>query len=282
MNVSVIIPVYNREKMLRRAVKSVLRQTYSDYECIIVDDGSDVLPDLSWCSDSRFRLIPSVGKGVSAARNEGIRKSQGKYIAFLDSDDEWEPEMLKRLTGYFENHPDKVICQSRDRWIYRGQEKTIPQYLSKTSGDIFELSLRRCMISPSSVMLKRDVFQSCGYFDEKLPACEDYELWLRITARYFVGLVDEPLLIRYAGHNDQLSVRYALMDRFRIYALKKFLKNKTISDKKKKQAACLVLKEKCAVVAKGAFKRKRFFRYIRYRFVEPFLGNWFLIFCLFV
>lgn len=254
--VSVIIPTYNRAAMVGQAVESVLAQTYSDFELIVVDDGSTDETDkvLSAYRD-RIRLLQQSNRGVSAARNHGIRNAKGRLIAFLDSDDLWLPEKLSRQAAFFERYPESLICQTEEIWIRNGRRVNPKKRHRKLSGDIFGPSLELCLVSPSAVMLRKVLFDEIGLFDEELPACEDYDLWLRVSCRHPVFLIDAPLTVKHGGHPDQLS-RAPGLDRYRVAALKKLIDTGRLSDTQVKKAVDM-LQAKCAVYAAGCRKRGR-------------------------
>jgi len=255
--VSVIIPTHNRAWCLERAIASVLVQTHADLELIVVDDGSidetlDVIAGFE--QDGRLQYFFQPRQGVSAARNAGVGRARGHNIAFLDSDDAWLPEKLEKQLAYMQRHPTFAICQTEEIWYRKGRRVNPRMIHRKQAGDIFEISLERCMISPSAVMFRRELWDRFGGFDERLPACEDYDLWLRITASHPVGLVEEALLIRYGGREDQLSNRIPALDRFRITALVKVLQSGMLTDIQK-AAVQRVLKAKCGVYIAGLKKR---------------------------
>ncbi len=241
--------------MLGRALDSVLGQTLPASEVLVVDDGST---DATW--ELMGNTYPTVSylyqphRGVSAARNLGISRSSGDWIAFLDSDDEWLPRKLETQMSRLASEPDSVICHTDEIWIRNGRRVNPRQKHAKSGGQLFEKCLPLCVISPSSVILRRELFEQLGAFDETLPACEDYELWLRVCARYPVLFVSEPLLRKYGGHADQLSRQHWGMDRFRIAALEKIL-GAGILDKFQSRAARDILLAKCAVMVNGALKR---------------------------
>ncbi|MCG8683681.1 MAG: glycosyltransferase, partial [Desulfobacterales bacterium] len=214
--VSIVIPTYNRAWAIQEAIDSVLSQDYPDYELIIVDDGStdNTRQVLSAYAD-KITLIRQSNRGVSAARNRGIAAASGSLIAFLDSDDRWMPTKLSRQVDFFNRHPEALICQTEEIWIRKGRRVNPKNRHKKPSGDIFEPSLRLCLVSPSAVMMRRRLFDLVGDFDPNMPACEDYDLWLRVGCRYPVYLIDTPLIIKHGGHSDQLS-RMPALDKFRI------------------------------------------------------------------
>jgi glycosyltransferase involved in cell wall biosynthesis len=254
--VSVIIPTFNRGWVLKEAVDSVLGQTFGDFELIVVDDGSeDDTAQILETYKGGISVIRQENAGVSAARNYGIRKASGRLISFLDSDDLWLPRKLERQVEFFETHPRAMICQTEETWIRNGKRVNPKKRHQKVSGVFFERSLSLCLVSPSAVMIRRDLLDTVGLFDEQLPACEDYDLWLRIGYRYPVHLIDEPLIIKRGGHTDQLSMAPGL-DRYRIKALIKLIDSGGLSYPQA-QAAAGVLMEKCAIYANGCMKRGR-------------------------
>ena len=255
--ISVILPVYNREALVKRAIDSVLLQK-GDWELILVDDGStDGTPNIlqQYTGDDRVHLIKQENLGVSAARNLGVTHSQSPYLAFLDSDDEWLPGKLNLQLELFEKK-ECEISQTKEYWIRNGVKVNPPLHLEKVHGEIFSPSLERCMITPSSVAMTRELFHKCGGFDESLPACEDYDLWLRITSEHEVYLISEYYMNRYAGHGDQLSEKYNAMDKFRIQSLVKRLNENIFSDEQKRQALD-VLSRKLKIYYKGCVKRNK-------------------------
>ncbi|TET52902.1 MAG: glycosyltransferase [Actinobacteria bacterium] len=256
MKVSVIIPVYNRASMIRRAVTSVLKQTFDAAEVIVIDDGSEDDPSstLSDINDDRLKVIKQKNKGVSAARNLGIEKSKSKWLAFLDSDDFWLPSKLEKQVLFHISNPRILISQTDEIWKRNGSIVNPKKYHQKQQGEIFEISLARCMISPSAVVLHRSLLKEVGQFDPNLEACEDYDLWLRICANHPVGLVSEKLVVKTGGHEDQLSQKHWGMDRFRVYALEKLLQQDSL-DYGKQKAVVETLMEKLEILKNGAQKR---------------------------
>ncbi len=256
IQISVIIPTYNRAWCLNKAIDSVLSQTSASFELIVVDDGStDHTQALLTEYAGRLINLKQSNQGVSAARNAGIEYAQGALIAFLDSDDEWLPGKLAVQSAFFNSHPNAVACQTEEIWVRNGVRVNPKKKHAKPSGDIFKRSLSLCLVSPSAVMLKKSLFDEVGYFDESLPACEDYDMWLRISCRYPVQRLNAPLIVKNGGHNDQLS-RQAGLDRYRIQSLLKLIKSGLLSKGQKIEAAA-VLSEKCRIYALGCRKRGR-------------------------
>jgi glycosyltransferase involved in cell wall biosynthesis len=254
--VSVVIPTYNRCNWLSRAIESVLRQTYSPFELIVVDDGStDGTPELLEAYGDGIRVIRKENTGVSGARNAGIRAAKGELIALLDSDDRWLPEKLEHQVAFFKASPRAMICQTEEIWIRNGIRVNPKRRHRKFSGMIFEKTLALCLVSPSAVMIRTALFREVGLFDENLPACEDYDLWLRICWKYPVHLIRMPLIVKHGGHPDQLSAMPEL-DKYRIHALVKILRDHRLSQNQRK-AALATLAAKCSVYAGGCRKRGR-------------------------
>ncbi len=254
--VSVIIPTYNRGWIVTEAIDSVLVQDFNDYELIVVDDGSDDhTPKILAAYGDQITVLRQPNRGVSAARNRGIAAAAGRLMAFLDSDDLWLPQKLSTQVRFFAEHPEAMICQTEERWIRNGVRVNPKKRHLKFSGMIFERSLALCLVSPSAVMIKKSLFDSVGLFDENLPACEDYDLWLRVSCRYPVHLIDLELIIKRGGHEDQLS-RAAGLDKYRIQALLKLLEDNCLTPQQK-QVVMITLKEKCDIYAGGCQKRGR-------------------------
>jgi glycosyltransferase involved in cell wall biosynthesis len=254
--VSVIIPTYNRAWCLREAVDSVLAQEFKDFDLIVVDDGSsDHTPRLLQEYGDSIQVLRRRNRGVSAARNAGVCAARGDLIAFLDSDDAWLPGKLSRQVEFFKQHPEILICQTEEIWVKNGRRVNPGQRHRKRGGMIFEPSLDLCLVSPSAVMVRRGLFERVGLFDEGLPACEDYDLWLRVSCRYPVHLINTPLIVKRGGHADQLSRAWGL-DRFRIAAILKLLQGNRLT-LPQRRAALAVLKQKCRVYAGGCRKRGR-------------------------
>lgn len=256
--VSVIIPTYNRASVIRRAVESVFDQSFCDWELIIVDDGStDNTRDLlkPYADHPRVRLFETENKGVSAARNLGVRRARGAWIAFLDSDDQWLPEKLEKQVGQSQKDPDIPVIHGDEIWIRRGVRVNPMKKHQKKGGDIFAQALRLCCISPSTVFMKKSLFDKVGYFKEHFPVCEDYDLWLRITGRYPVGYIDDFLVKKYGGHPDQLSSRHKVMDYWRVLSLSDCLCSVRLDPEKQRQAKTELLR-KGDILLKGYRKHE--------------------------
>ena len=155
---------------------------------------------------------------------------------------------------FFKQHPEYRIAQTEEIWIRSGKRVNPMKKHQKYGGMIFERCLPLCIVSPSAVVIHRSLFEEAGLFDESLPACEDYDLWLRIAARHPVGLIEKPYVTKFGGHADQRSREFPAMDRFRIYALKKIL-NSGVLDAAQEKAAREMLDEKIKIFTTGAAKR---------------------------
>lgn len=254
--ISVIIPVYNRKILVSRAIDSVLKQTRTADEIIVVDDGStDGTGETLKHYGDRIRILHEQNKGVSAARNRGIEASNGDWIALLDSDDEWLPEKLLIQETWIKNNPEYRICQTEEIWIRNGKRVNPMNKHQKMHGDIFIPSLRMCLVSPSAVMFEKSLFVETGGFDESLPVCEDYDLWLRISLNHPVGLISIPGIKKYGGHSDQLSRSVWGMDRYRVAALENLLNRYPDMPDAKRESVLKELVYKLEILHKGSLKR---------------------------
>ncbi len=277
--VSVIIPVYNRPKLATEAVRSVLLQSYPQLECILVDDGSSEAPEEACrlcAADPRFRYLPIEHTGMpGAVRNRGVEAARYELLAFLDSDDLWLPRKLELQVQLLQEQPAQrlggfaALVHSREIWL-RG-EKIISQKGQRFErrGEVFAEALKKCMIGPSTVLMRRDVYEQLGGFREDLEIAEDYELWLRLTALYPVEFVEEPLIVKRAGHGAQLSEKYGHIELFRLKGLEDLVRRRWFAGQASSQSinknptphlqhmASAELADKCAIYAAGCRKRGR-------------------------
>ncbi|MCX7858188.1 MAG: glycosyltransferase [Deltaproteobacteria bacterium] len=250
--VSAIITTYNRRRFIKEAIESVLNQDYRVEEIIVIDDGSDDGTEYE-VKKYPVKYVWKENGGISSARNLGIKVSRGSYIAFLDVDDLWMKKkistqlaMMEKL-GYDISYTDEI-------WIKNGKRINQKERHKKYSGFIYERCLPLCIISPSSVLIKRRVFEEVGFFDESLPVCEDYDMWLRIASKLPILFVEKPLIIKRGGHEDQLSKKYEALDKFRIQALLKMV-NSGLKDLEMKKKTLFEIEKKSLIVANGARKR---------------------------
>ena len=254
-SIAVIIPTYNRSHTLRRALDSVNNQTVRPSEICVVDDGStDETEQLLSRHYPQVNYVYQSNAGVSSARNAGVALTRGHWLAFLDSDDEWMPNKLERQLQEINGNDTFPLVHCDEIWIRNGVRVNAMHKHQKAGGEIFERCLPLCVISPSAVMIKRHLFEEVGGFDESLPACEDYDLWLRICSRHPVLYIEEALLRKYGGHDDQLSRQHWGMDRFRVKALVTLLNTGNLRPQQT-QLTRAMLVNKCEILAQGAGKR---------------------------
>ncbi|MEW5801174.1 MAG: glycosyltransferase [bacterium] len=256
--ISVILTTYNRGHILHEAIESVLFQDYRDFELLVIDDGS--------CDDTPKRVRPyrhhllyiqhSHNRGISAARNTGLAHSSGEFVCFLDSDDLWKKRKLSAQVAFLHMHPDYQVCYTGEVWLRDGIWLNQKIKHQKFSGNIFEKLLPLCLISPSSVIITRTVLDKTGSFDESFPACEDYDLWLRIGCKYPIGYLEERLIIKRGGHKDQLSQKFVGLDKLRIKALIKILAQGTLTHSQG-ESVREELKRKCQIYARGCLKHRK-------------------------
>ncbi|NNM00902.1 MAG: glycosyltransferase family 2 protein [Gammaproteobacteria bacterium] len=264
-DISVIIPTHNRAGLIGRALESIRAQTLRPREVIVVDDGStDSTRQLLADRYPECTVLARPRAGVSAARNAGIRRASAEWIALLDSDDEWLPEKLASQWQYVQGRGQDHgsgnaaarLIHCEENWIRDGRRLAPRPHQRKAGGRVFRQCLPGCTIAPSAVLMHREVFDDYGLFDEAMPACEDYDLWLRVCAREAVALLPEPLVNRYGGHADQLSQRYWGMDRFRVRALARLLETVAL-DAGDRAATIATLHAKLDILAGGARRRGR-------------------------
>ena len=258
MNVSVVIPCFNRIKTLSRSIDSVVNQTYKPSEIIIVDDGStDGTRDFILNSYPNIKYFFQPKKGVSSARNKGIRESSSDWVAFLDSDDEWLPQKLEKQINQLGKHSEIFISHTNEIWIRNGVRVNQMKKHQKYGGYIFDKCLDICRISPSSVLIHKKVLKDVGVFDETLQVCEDYDLWLRITSKYSVLFEKELLIVKYGGHKDQLSKVKEGIEQFRIQSLEKILALNHLTEDQFIMTKNMLIR-KLSIYSKGLEKRNKF------------------------
>ncbi len=253
MQISVIIPTYNRYEVLKRALASVYAQTHKAKEVIVIDDGSidetsQIIKDFP-----DIKYFYQDNAGVSSARNLGIQKAQYKWIAFLDSDDEWHRDKLQEHLELHLSSPELEMSYTDEKWIRNAKEVKVPKKYAKVGGNIFEACLSHCIIAPSATLIHKDLLDRVGLFDESLEVCEDYDLWLRVAMDNKIGLIDKKLITKYGGDADQLSMKFWGMDRFRVMALEKLLEQ----NESKNELIKEILLKKYRLLLKGALKHDR-------------------------
>ncbi len=230
--ISIIIPTYNRSVFLLRAIHSVITQSYKNFEIIVVDDGStdDTFELLKpMINASKIKYYKCQNTGVSSARNFGVKKSIANYIAFLDSDDEWLSHKLQEQINFFLQSPDLRIVFGEELWIRNGKRVNQKITHKKKGGNVFLSCVQQCFIAPSSVMMEKSLFLEMGGFDESFVVCEDYDLWLKISSLFEIGFIENPLIIKHGGHEDQLSTKYFAMDFWRLKSLFFILNHRKLS-----------------------------------------------------
>ncbi len=266
-NISVIIPVFNRQELIKRAIDSVLNQTLNPGEIIVVDDGStDNTASIIKQNYPEVKLITISHSGVSITRNTGIKQSKYKYVALLDSDDEWDKTKLEKQYGFIKANPELLISHTGEKWIRNGKSVNRPKKYKKFGGNVFEKCLPLTMIGASTVMFDKRVFDKYGYFDESLPVCEDYDLWLRISSHEPVGFIDEELTVKYGGHSGQLSMSEYYLDEWRFYSLEKFISKKLYADELQKRGAVEQLLKFYEIIVNGLEKKNKTSELENYKF----------------
>lgn len=271
--VTVIIPTFNREKFISRAIESVIAQTYKNIQIIVVDDASTdrTKPTLNSYLSSKILVLDTrdnlsnhekyssnmpLPRGVSFARNLGISKAQGEYIAFLDSDDVWHSDKLEKQVSALQNSNYQWV-HCNELWIRNDKPVRQLKHHQKSGGDQFERSLEICCIGASCVVIKRSLFETEGVFNTDLKVCEDYDLWLRFLIKYPIEFVSEDLVTKYAGHPGQLSVQEVAIDEYRVKSLVLLFENQGLSNQQKSLVAQHIVK-KSSLLEKGFRKHLNF------------------------
>ena len=259
--VTVVIPTYNRAGYIERAVRSVTEQAYPSVELLIVDDGSSddtrqVIDRLKNQVTIPLRYIYQENRGAASARNTGIQASGTELICFLDSDDRFLPEKISTQVNQL-NSSGRLISHTRETWFRRGKHLNQKKKHQQRDGYLFQDCLRMCVVGMSTVMVRRELFDRFGLFDESLPCCEDYDYWLRVSTREMFQLVPEPLTIKDGGREDQLSVIYRTgMDRYRIQSIVNLLEQCSLSEVQYALAVA-ELERKCRIYGNGCLKHNR-------------------------
>lgn len=252
---SVIIPTYNREEFICGCIESVLSQTFAGFELIVIDDGStDATQELiSGYDRGEIQYVKTDHNGVSAARNAGIDISRGSYLCFLDSDDRWDETKLEKTADCIFEFPDIFVFHTDEIWYKNGKLMNQKKKHARPSGYVFPRCLPLCCIGMSTSVVNKELFNDIGLFDTALPACEDYDFWLRVCCEYDVKLIPEPLTVKNGGREDQLSNQPGL-DKYRVYSIEKLLNSGRLSDRQYQLAAAELVR-KCEIYANGAIKR---------------------------
>ena len=249
MKITAIIPTFNRASHIKTAIESILSQSYKIDEIIIVDDGSTDDTQKILKNFKNIKIIKTKNLGVSHARNIGVRESKNSWISFLDSDDLWLRDKIENQVAFHKQNTNILFSHTAEKWLRRGKIVKYPKSLNKPSGECFLQNISTCKIATSSILLHKSIFTDIGYFDEKLKVCEDYDLWLRISYKFSMGLIEKEQIIKNAGH-PQLSSSIFAIDRYHIYSLKKFLNSKYKNDVKNE------IIKKCNILVNGAIKHK--------------------------
>lgn len=262
LDISVIIPTYNRVHFLQRAIHSVSRQTVSCREIVVVDDGStdataQMVSAMQQECTIELRYFWKKNSGPAGARNFGIAQAKGDLLAFLDSDDHWHRKKLEIQGAALRQNPHLLVSHTREKWLRRGLHLNQKNKHLVGQGDIFVQSLQLCAVGMSTVMVRRELFDLIGLFDPELPCCEDYDFWLRASCRFPFLLIEQALTTKEGGRDDQVSVQHRVgMDRYRIHALRRLLESDLLTSEQR-SITVLELQKKCNVYGRGCIKHGR-------------------------
>ncbi len=256
--VSVIIPTYNRERFVTKAVDSIFKQTYRKFEVIVVDDGStDNTQELLAGYGEDIVCVRQKNRGPAAARNTGIKTARHDLIAFLDSDDWFDEKKLEIQTRAMGREPCFLISHTQEIWYRQGRLLNQKKKHHKSSGNIFARCLELCAVGMSTIMVRKELFDRIGLFDENFRCCEDYDLWLRASIGHKFLLIDRALTYKQGGREDQVSFCYRTgMDRFRIKSILKILESGEPNPDQTRLAKKELVK-KCLIYGNGCIKHGR-------------------------
>ena len=214
--VSVVIPTYNRDEVLGHSIDSVLAQTYEDFELIVVDDGStdDTQAVCKAYEDDRLTYLRQANEGAAVARNTGIERARGEFVAFQDSDDVWHPEKLRKQMQVFEEGAADVGVVYTGFWRVADDGRTyVPgPGIEPKEGNVHQALLGQNFVSTQVAVVRKRCFETAGVFDERLPRFQDWELWLRLSKHFAFGLVDEPLVTAYDRPDSISNDHQALVE----------------------------------------------------------------------
>ncbi len=225
LTVSVVVPAYKAASFIRQAIESVLAQTYGDYEIIVVNDGSPDTPILEEALDlhaARIRYIRQENRGVSGARNTAIRAAAGEFIAFLDGDDKWLPELLESQLGMLSSRarPDFVYA---DALLFGDSplagETVMQRYPSKGAVTFESLLQNRCVVTTSTVVARRSSLMDAGLFNEAYTCCEDFDLWLRLLYKGARFTYQDRVLACHREHTESVTAAPELLLKSQIRVL---------------------------------------------------------------
>lgn len=227
--ISVIIPTYNSARYICETIDSVLSQTYKNFEILVIDDGStDNTRNRLKQYENSINYTYKKNEGVSIARNYGIEKAKGEYLAFLDSDDIWKPTKLEKQINTIENQSEAIACFTLTEYFDESgnvvNKSEFPNYADLTEA----LLLYSCVIGPpSSFMMHRSIFEKIGGFDPNFSQCADWDMWLRLTKFGKVICLDE-YLVQYRHHANNMSKNIELLEKDTIAVLNKFFANNSV------------------------------------------------------
>jgi len=216
--VSVVIPTYNRNELLKRAVESVLSQSFDEFEILVIDGSRDESTRelIKSLGDGRVRYVPQRGKGIANARNLGVITARGKFIAFLDDDDRWREDKLERQLELFKELPKEYgLIYTAFTYYYLERNKILGIKHPRASGNVYRYMIKDNITGTSTIIVKRECFKKTGLFRESFPTCEDWDMWLRMSRICLFGTIDEPL-VDYSIHSGQFSFAKYLMGRYRM------------------------------------------------------------------
>lgn len=208
--ISVVLPVHNGEKTIKDTIESVLNQSLKDLELIIIDDGSQdsTIQVVECIRDNRIKVFSYANAGLAASRNRGIHHATSEYVSFIDADDLWASDKLESQIKALQDYPQAAVAYSWTDYIDEsGRFFRKGSYITATDNIYARLLLINFLENGSNPLIRKEVFSEVGYFDESLPAAEDWDMWFRLAARYeFVGVSSPQILYRISASSMSANV----------------------------------------------------------------------------
>jgi glycosyltransferase involved in cell wall biosynthesis len=259
---TVIIPLYNKEPYIKRALETVLNQTYDNFEIIIIDDGStdEGVRIVSSIHDTRIKVFSQMNSGVSAARNRGALLAKNQYLAFLDADDTWEPNFLQEISNLIDEFPYAGIYATNNKFIYPSGKVMLESFSDLFNGnnigiieDYFGLfaKIQKSPFSNSNLCIPKKISDEFGGYKEGVKLTEDSDLWCRIALKYDVAFSVKPLANYFVALEGSTHTIFENKDFEVVNTLQSALVNKNVPQRLEKSVKKLIAFQKLGLIKRG-------------------------------
>jgi glycosyltransferase involved in cell wall biosynthesis len=259
---TVIIPLYNKEPYIKRALETVLNQTYDNFEMIIIDDGStdEGVRIVSSIQDTRIKVFSQINSGVSAARNRGALLAKNQYLAFLDADDTWEPNFLQEISNLIDEFPYAGIYATNNKFIYPSGKVMLESFSDLFNGnnigiieDYFGLfaKIQKSPFSNSNLCIPKKIYDEFGGYKEGVKLTEDSDLWCRIALKYDVAFSVKPLANYFVALEGSTHTIFENKDFEVVNTLQSALVNKNVPQRLEKSVKKLIALQKLGLIKRG-------------------------------